>query len=41
LFNRREFDKQAHRMYGQATRFEHPVRFVMADIDFFKQTADQ
>ena len=28
-------------MYGQATRFEHPVTFVMADIDFFKQINDQ
>jgi diguanylate cyclase (GGDEF)-like protein len=41
LFNRRELDKQAHRMYGLATRFKHPLAFVMADIDFFKQINDQ
>ena len=41
LFNRREFDEQASRMYAQATRYEHPLAFVMGDIDHFKQINDR
>lgn len=41
LYNRRQFNEQAEKMFSHAKRHNHSIVFMMADIDHFKQVNDR
>ena len=41
LYNRRYFNEQAEKLFAHANRHEHPIVFMIADIDHFKNINDR
>ena len=41
LYNRRHFVAQASQLFEQAARYDHPLTFLLADLDHFKRINDQ
>ena len=41
LYNRRHFVEQASQLFEQASRYDHPLTFLLADLDHFKRINDQ
>jgi diguanylate cyclase (GGDEF)-like protein len=40
LYNRRHFDEEADKLFAHAARHDHPVVFMIGDIDYFKNVND-
>ena len=41
LYNRRHFNEEAEKLFAHAKRHNHPLVFVISDIDHFKQINDK
>lgn len=41
LYNRRHFNEEAEKIFAQAKRHNHPLVFMIGDIDHFKQINDR